>query len=76
MPAFCHSNARTGLAWLMPTFSLVFWFWQNFVEVYELTGDHYEFENIATTADPSLLASLKDDLTKLESCSGTGCSGA
>lgn len=49
---------------------------QNFVEVYELKGDQHEFENIATTADPSLLASLKDDLMKLESCSGAACSGA
>ena len=49
---------------------------QNFVEVYELTGDRYEFENVATTADPTLLASLKDDLMRLESCSGSTCNGA
>lgn len=45
----------------------------NFVEVYELTGDHYEFENIADTADPTVLASLKADLVKLETCAGTSC---
>ncbi|KAK7486445.1 hypothetical protein BaRGS_00022369 [Batillaria attramentaria] len=45
----------------------------NFVEVYELTGDRYEFENVATTADPSLLASLKGDLARLTGCSGSTC---
>ncbi|KAK7098810.1 N-acetylglucosamine-6-sulfatase-like [Littorina saxatilis] len=45
----------------------------NFVEAYELTGDRHEFENIATTGDPTLMASLKDDLMRLESCSGTLC---
>ncbi|XP_076471458.1 N-acetylglucosamine-6-sulfatase-like [Babylonia areolata] len=45
----------------------------NFVEVYELTGDHYELENLVSKADPSLLASLKDDLKRLEACSGASC---
>ncbi|KAK7098784.1 hypothetical protein V1264_003016 [Littorina saxatilis] len=46
---------------------------QDFVEVYELTGDRYEFDNMASSADPNLLRSLQDDLDQLTSCSGTAC---
>ncbi|PVD33227.1 hypothetical protein C0Q70_04478 [Pomacea canaliculata] len=46
---------------------------EEFVEVYELTGDHYEFENLAQTADPTLLTSLKNDLQRLLGCKGASC---
>ncbi|KAL8565413.1 hypothetical protein ACOMHN_029106 [Nucella lapillus] len=45
----------------------------NFVEMYELTGDRYEFKNLAQSADPSLLTSLKADLKRLEVCQGPSC---
>nr|KAG5699462.1 hypothetical protein BaRGS_016308 [Batillaria attramentaria] len=45
-----------------------------FVEMYNMTVDPYEFTNIANTADPTLVQSLRDDLDRLIRCSGSSCS--
>ena len=44
-----------------------------FVELYDLKADPYEMENIAATADESLLAHLSGWLHSLETCAGSQC---
>jgi len=43
------------------------------VELYDMKADPYQLENIASTADPSLLADLSERLHALLSCSGSQC---
>jgi arylsulfatase A-like enzyme len=45
-----------------------------FVELYDLIADPYEMENIAATADKTLLRSLSTRLHELAVCSGKQCS--
>ncbi len=45
-----------------------------FVELYDLVNDPYEMENIAQTADKTLLAGLSQWLHALSKCSGSECS--
>ncbi|XP_055957951.1 N-acetylglucosamine-6-sulfatase [Patella vulgata] len=45
----------------------------NFVEVYDLDKDPYEFDNIVNTADQQLIATLKQELFDLSRCSGIAC---
>lgn len=42
-------------------------------ELYDLTNDPYELENIYETADPSLLEDLKARLEALRNCAGEDC---
>ena len=42
-------------------------------ELYDHTVDPYELNNIASTASPSLLASLHTQLAALQACSGNSC---
>ena len=44
-----------------------------FVELYDLHMDPFQMENIATTADPALLAYLSDWLHNLKTCAGAQC---
>ena len=45
-----------------------------FVELYDLKTDPYEMENIAATADKSLLQHLSEWLHALSTCAGQQCS--
>ncbi|XP_046573863.1 N-acetylglucosamine-6-sulfatase-like [Haliotis rubra] len=47
----------------------------NFVEMYDLESDPYEFMNIAKTADPDLVNQLKTNLAQLSQCVGASCHG-
>jgi arylsulfatase A-like enzyme len=42
-------------------------------ELYDLRTDPWELDNIASTADPSVLAALDAQLTALSACSGDSC---
>ena len=42
-------------------------------ELYDLTNDPYELENVYETADPALVEDLKARLEALRDCSGDGC---
>ena len=42
-------------------------------ELYDLTNDAYELDNVYEDADPALVEDLKTKLDALESCSGAGC---
>jgi N-acetylglucosamine-6-sulfatase len=42
-------------------------------ELYELTNDPYELENVYESADPALVEDLKARLEALRGCSGDGC---
>jgi N-acetylglucosamine-6-sulfatase len=42
-------------------------------ELYDLTTDPYELDNVYESTDPSLVEDLKTRLETLESCSGDGC---
>ncbi len=42
-------------------------------ELYDLTNDPYELENVYETADPTLAEDLKARLEVLRGCSGDGC---
>lgn len=44
-----------------------------FVEVYNLTSDPHQLENIVKKVDPSLLQIMNQRLIKLESCTGDSC---
>jgi arylsulfatase A-like enzyme len=42
-------------------------------ELYDLIADPQEIENLATTADPALLAALAERVALMESCAGNVC---
>uniref|UniRef100_A0AAR2LE10 N-acetylglucosamine-6-sulfatase n=1 Tax=Pygocentrus nattereri TaxID=42514 RepID=A0AAR2LE10_PYGNA len=44
-----------------------------FVEVYNLTADPYQLENIVKKVDPALLQTMNQRLIKLQSCEGKSC---
>jgi arylsulfatase A-like enzyme len=45
-------------------------------ELYDLTADPYQLENIESVADPGLLAALSDRLRALAACSAAACRAA
>lgn len=45
-------------------------------ELYDLTTDPFELHNIATTADPNLVAGLARKLDALRTCTGVACRSA
>jgi arylsulfatase A-like enzyme len=45
-------------------------------ELYDLNADPYEMNNIASTADPALVAALYAQLVALRECSGASCRSA
>lgn len=46
---------------------------ESFVEVYNLTADPHQLENIVKKVDPSLLQIMNQRLIKLEGCIGNSC---
>ncbi|KAM6903019.1 glucosamine (N-acetyl)-6-sulfatase (Sanfilippo disease IIID), b [Xenentodon cancila] len=44
-----------------------------FVEVYNLTSDPHQLQNIVKTVDPSVLQTMNQQLIKLQSCVGKSC---
>lgn len=46
---------------------------QSFVEVYNLTSDPHQLENIVKTVDPAVLQAMNQRLIKLQSCAGDSC---
>lgn len=46
---------------------------QSFVEVYNLTSDPYQLENIVKKVDPTVLQAMNQRLIKLQSCEGDSC---
>lgn len=46
---------------------------QSFVEVYNLTSDPHQLENIVKKVDPTLLQTMNQRLIKLQSCVGVSC---
>ncbi|XP_066506701.1 glucosamine (N-acetyl)-6-sulfatase (Sanfilippo disease IIID), b [Hoplias malabaricus] len=46
---------------------------ESFVEVYNLTSDPHQLENIVKKVDPSLLQNMNQRLIKLQSCEGKSC---
>lgn len=46
---------------------------QEFVEVYNLTADPNQLENIVKKVDPALLQAMNQRLIKLQSCKGDSC---
>ncbi|WP_240506830.1 sulfatase [Thermoactinospora rubra] len=42
-------------------------------QLYDLTADPYQLDNLAATADPELLARLESLLQAMRGCSGAGC---
>uniref|UniRef100_A0A671LUM2 N-acetylglucosamine-6-sulfatase n=1 Tax=Sinocyclocheilus anshuiensis TaxID=1608454 RepID=A0A671LUM2_9TELE len=46
---------------------------ESFVEVYNLTSDPHELENIVKKVDPALLQIMNQRLIKLQSCTGDSC---
>jgi len=46
---------------------------QSFVEVYNLTSDASQLENIVKKVDPALLQAMNQQLIKLQSCAGSSC---
>lgn len=46
---------------------------QSFVEVYNLTSDPHQLENIVKKVDPALLQVMNQRLIKLQSCMGDSC---
>ena len=46
------------------------------IELYDLRADPYQLQNIASTADPSLLAMLHAWLESLRQCAGESCQSA
>lgn len=46
---------------------------QAFVEVYNLTADPHQLENIVKKVDPALLQTMNQRLIKLQSCAGKSC---
>ena len=45
-------------------------------ELYDLSTDPHQLENVAGTADPALLARLSENLAALKNCAGEGCKTA
>lgn len=46
---------------------------ESFVEVYNLTSDPHQLENIVKKVDPSVLQDMNQRLIKLQSCMGNSC---
>ncbi|XP_036383342.1 N-acetylglucosamine-6-sulfatase-like [Megalops cyprinoides] len=46
---------------------------ESFVEVYDLTSDPHQMENILKKVDPTLLQTMNQRLIKLQSCEGSTC---
>lgn len=46
---------------------------QSFVEVYDLTSDPHQLENIVKKVDPAILQAMNQRLIKLQSCEGASC---
>ena len=46
---------------------------QSFVEVYNLTSDPHQLENVVKKTDPSILQAMNQRLIKLQSCEGDSC---
>lgn len=46
---------------------------ESFVEVYNLTSDPHQLENIVKKVDPALLQTMNQRLIKLQSCEGESC---
>uniref|UniRef100_A0A673KT16 N-acetylglucosamine-6-sulfatase n=1 Tax=Sinocyclocheilus rhinocerous TaxID=307959 RepID=A0A673KT16_9TELE len=46
---------------------------ESFVEVYNLTSDPHQLENIVKKVDPALLQTMNQRLIKLQSCTGDSC---
>ncbi|XP_049594906.1 glucosamine (N-acetyl)-6-sulfatase (Sanfilippo disease IIID), b [Syngnathus scovelli] len=46
---------------------------ESFVEVYNLTSDPHQLENIVKKVDPAVLQTMNQRLIKLQSCQGVGC---
>ncbi|XP_056288317.1 N-acetylglucosamine-6-sulfatase-like isoform X3 [Pseudoliparis swirei] len=46
---------------------------ESFVEVYNLTSDPHQLENIVKRVDPAVLQAMNQRLIKLQSCQGAGC---
>ncbi|XP_030624182.1 glucosamine (N-acetyl)-6-sulfatase (Sanfilippo disease IIID), b [Chanos chanos] len=46
---------------------------ESFVEVYNLTADPHQLENIVKKVDPALLQTMNQRLIKLQSCEGSSC---
>ncbi|CAL8318327.1 unnamed protein product [Lota lota] len=46
---------------------------ESFVEVYNLTSDSSQLENIVKKVDPELLQAMNQQLIKLQSCAGSSC---
>lgn len=46
---------------------------QAFVEVYNMTTDPHQLENIVKKVDPALLQVMNQRLIKLQSCKGDSC---
>uniref|UniRef100_A0A4W5RV67 N-acetylglucosamine-6-sulfatase n=1 Tax=Hucho hucho TaxID=62062 RepID=A0A4W5RV67_9TELE len=46
---------------------------ESFVEVYNLTSDPHQLENIVKKVDPTLLQAMNQRLIKLQSCEGDSC---
>ncbi|XP_067114155.1 glucosamine (N-acetyl)-6-sulfatase (Sanfilippo disease IIID), b [Osmerus mordax] len=46
---------------------------ESFVEVYNLTSDPHQLENIVKKVDPTLLQAMNQRLIKLQSCVGDSC---
>ncbi|XP_076140143.1 glucosamine (N-acetyl)-6-sulfatase (Sanfilippo disease IIID), b [Alosa pseudoharengus] len=46
---------------------------ESFVEVYNLTSDPHQLENIVKKVDPALLQTMNQRLIKLQSCVGSSC---
>lgn len=46
---------------------------QSFVEVYNLTSDPHQLENVLKKTDPAILQAMNQRLIKLQSCEGDSC---
>ncbi|XP_061656938.1 glucosamine (N-acetyl)-6-sulfatase (Sanfilippo disease IIID), b isoform X1 [Syngnathoides biaculeatus] len=46
---------------------------ESFVEVYDLSSDPHQLENIVKKVDPAVLEKMNRRLIKLQSCQGAGC---
>ncbi|XP_054613597.1 glucosamine (N-acetyl)-6-sulfatase (Sanfilippo disease IIID), b [Dunckerocampus dactyliophorus] len=46
---------------------------ESFVEVYNLTADPHQLENVVKKVDPNMLQTMNQRLIKLQSCQGVGC---
>uniref|UniRef100_A0AAY4AZR7 N-acetylglucosamine-6-sulfatase n=1 Tax=Denticeps clupeoides TaxID=299321 RepID=A0AAY4AZR7_9TELE len=46
---------------------------ESFVELYNLTADPHQLENIVKKVDPTLLQTMNQRLIKLQSCAGSSC---